>query len=229
MKKTAAKAFRDTIPVLMGYVVLGIGFGILLEDRGYSFIWAFLMSLSIYGGSMQFAAVDLLSGGASLITTAVMTVVINARHFFYGISMLDKYKRAGKLKPYLIFSLTDETYSIVCSASVPEGMNKEFYYFFVSLFDQLYWISGSVIGGIFGSLIEFNSAGVEFAMTALFVVIFTEQWLSTKEHLPAVIGLAASAACLFVFGADAFIIPSMIAIIIVFALLRNRPGGAEYE
>ncbi len=202
MKKTVSKAFYDTIPIMMGYIVLGFGFGILLEDKGYNFVWAFLMALTIYGGSMQYAAVDLLTSGASLVTAAVMTVAINARHFFYGLSMLDKYKDTGKYKTYLMFALTDETYSVACSAYVPEGINKPLYYFLVSLFDQLYWIIGCVAGGLFGSAVSFNSAGVEFSMTALFVVIFTEQWMSTKNHLPAVIGVISSALCLLVFGAD---------------------------
>lgn len=222
MKKTVVRAFRDSIPVLMGYLVLGFGFGILLQDKGYHVGWAFLMSLTIYGGSMQYAAVDLLSSGAALLTTAVMTVVINARHFFYGISMLEKYKQAGRFKPYLIFSLTDETYSLLCSAYLPEGLNKKQYYFFVSLFNHFYWICGGVLGAWFGSLISFNSAGIEFSMTALFVVIFVEQWMNEKRHLPAVIGVLVSVICILIFGADNFIIPAMIAISLLLALLRSR-------
>jgi len=222
IKKTIKKAFKDTIPVFMGYLVLGFGFGILLQDKGYHFGWAFLMSLTIYGGSMQYAAVDLLSSGASLITTAVMTVIINARHFFYGLSLLDKYKGAGKYKPYMIFGLTDETYSLACSAYIPNGMKKEQYYFFITLFDHMYWILGGVLGAVFGSLVEFNSAGVEFSMTALFVVIFTEQWINSKDHVPALVGVITSVVCLLIFGADKFVIPAMIAIILVLSAIRKR-------
>lgn len=227
LKKTAAKALKDTVPVLIGYLVLGFGFGILLQDRGYNFCWAFLMSLTIYGGSMQYAAVDLLSGGATLITTALMTIAINARHFFYGLSLLDKYKDTGKFKPYLIFSLTDETYSLICSSYVPKEMSKKKYYFFVSLFDQIYWIAGSVLGGIFGSVVSFNSAGVEFSMTALFVVIFVDQWLNCKNHFPAVTGAAASAVCLLIFGADGFIIPSMAVITAVLSFAGRKERAAD--
>ncbi len=222
LKKTISKAFKDTIPVFMGYLVLGFGFGILLQKEGYHFGWAFLMSLTIYGGSMQYAAVDLVSQGASLITTAIMTIIINARHFFYGLSLLEKYKSAGKYKPYMIFALTDETYSLVCSSYVPDGMKKEQYYFFVSLFDHIYWILGGVLGAVFGSLVSFNSAGVEFSMTALFVVIFTEQWLNSSDHIPAIVGVATTLVSLLIFGSDAFIIPSMIAIVLVLSIIRKR-------
>ena len=220
-KSTLRLAFRASIPVMAGYLVLGLGFGVLLQNQGYGFLWAFLMSLTIYAGSMQYAALDLISGGASLITTALMTLMINARHFFYGLSMLDKYQGAGTAKPYLIFSLTDETYSLVCS-QVPEGADKRGYYLLVSLFDQLYWITGSVLGGLLGPILPFDSTGMDFAMTALFVVIFVEQWLSAKNHLPAILGLGISAICLVLLGPSRFVIPAMVLITLALALLRGR-------
>ena len=218
-KKTITLAFKASLPVMAGYIVLGIGFGVLLADKGYNFIWAFLMSLSIYAGSMQYAAIDLISGGASLITTALMTLMINARHFFYGLSMLDKYKGVGKKKPYLIFALTDETYSLVVSP-VPEGCNEKNYYFFVSIFDQIYWITGSVLGGLLGPLLPFDSTGMDFAMTALFVVIFVEQWQSAKSHIPALLGLGITLVCLIILGPTAFVIPSMVLITLALSALR---------
>lgn len=219
-KKVFLHAFKASLPVMAGYIVLGIGFGVLLADKGYNFIWAFLMSLTIYAGSMQYAALDLISGGASIITTALMTLMINARHFFYGLSMLDKYKGMGKRKPYLIFGLTDETYSLVVSPA-PEGCDEKRYYFLVTLFDQIYWVLGSVLGGLLGPLLPFDSTGMDFAMTALFVVIFVEQWQSAKNHIPALLGLGITLLCLILLGPTAFVIPSMVLIILALAALRN--------
>ena len=169
-------AFLKTIPVLTGYVFLGIGFGILLQKSGYGVVTALAMSVFIYAGSMQYVAVGLLTSGASLLTTALTTLMVNARHLFYGISMLDKYKGTGKLKPLLIFWLTDETFSINCSAEIPQGVSKTAFYMWVSGLDYLYWVGGSVLGAAVGSLITFNTAGLDFALTALFTVIFVSQW-----------------------------------------------------
>lgn len=220
-QKTFRLAFRATLPVMAGYLVLGLGFGVLLQNQGYSFLWAFLMSLTIYAGSMQYAALDLISGGAGLITTALMTLMINARHFFYGLSMLDKYQDTGKARPYLIFSLTDETYSLVCTPAPPEA-DETRYYLMVSLFDQFYWITGSVLGALLGPVLPFDSTGMDFAMTALFVVIFVEQWLSTKSHIPAILGVIISVIFLILLGPARFVIPSMLGITLCLALLRGR-------
>lgn len=225
-------AFIKSLPVMAGYIVLGIGFGILLKKAGYGLIWAFLMSLTIYAGSMQYVAVSLLTSGASLLSVALTTLMVNARHLFYGISMVDKYKDAGARKPYLIFALTDETYSLLCGDDYPEGADPHWYSFFISLFDQCYWIVGSVLGSILGTVVTFNTAGIDFAMTALFVTVFVEQWLTTKNHLPAITGLLCSVGCLVIFGADNFLIPTMIAITIVLSLCKNmmdREGGASHE
>ena len=229
-KKAIQAAFPRTIPVMAGYLVLGIGFGILLESKGYSFLWAGLMSLTIYAGSMQYVAVDLLSGGASLISAALMTLVLNARHLFYGLSMLEKYRSIrGPRKAYLIHGLTDETYSLLCSTDPPQGVDKERFYFWTTLLDQCYWLAGSVIGGLLGQVIPFDTTGIDFAMTALFVVIFTEQWLSNTNHVSALVGLGASVVCLMISGADNFIIPAMIAIALLLMLLRPWIGGGEGE
>lgn len=219
--KTISLAFRASLPVMAGYLVLGLGFGVLLQAQGYGILWSLLMSTTIYAGSMQYAALDLISGGASLITTALMTLMINARHFFYGLSMLDKYQDTGKRKPYLIFALTDETYSLVCS-QVPAEAEPKSYYFWVSLLDQLYWIAGSVLGSLLGSVLPFDSTGMDFAMTALFVVIFVEQWLSAKSHIPALLGLGISLICLLILGPDRFVIPAMVLITLVLATLRKK-------
>lgn len=225
-KTTAKKAFINSLPVMAGYLCLGTGFGVLLESNGYSFLWAILMSLTIYAGSMQYVAVDLLSGGATLITTALMTLMVNARHLFYGISMLENYKDMGRIKPLLAFTLTDETYSLVCSKELlPDGIDEKKYYLFLSLMNQGYWVAGSAVGGLIGAAISFNTTGIEFAMTSLFVLIFVEQWENAKSHAPAVIGILCSLGCLVIFGAGSFLIPSMISITI--ALLVLKKGGAK--
>lgn len=215
-------AWKRSLPVMAGYIVLGMGFGILLTSKGYSVVWVFLMSLLIYAGSMQYVAVDLLAGGASLISAALMTLMVNARHLFYGISMIDRYKGTGRKKPYLIFSLTDETYSLVCSGDVPAEIDQKKYFFWVSLLDQSYWVIGSTLGGLIGSMLTFNTAGIDFSMTALFIVVFIEQWKSTRNHASALIGVTVSLVCLLIFGEDNFLIPSMVAITAVLTLLRGR-------
>ena len=216
MKKTARQAFVDTIPVLTGYLVLGFGFGIILKANGYGVFVAFLMSFFIYAGSMQYVAIGLLAGGASLVVLVFTTLMVNARHLFYGISMLEKYKKTGKRKPYLIFTLTDETYSLVCNDDLripTEERNN--YYFFVSFFDHMYWVTGSVLGAVMGTIVKFNSEGIDFALTALFLTVFIEQWLSSKKHSPAIIGVVVSVICLILFGKDNFLIPTMMGISLV--------------
>lgn len=216
---------------MAGYIVLGIGFGILLKDAGYGLFWSFLMGLTIYAGSMQYVSVSLLTSGASLITVALTTLMVNARHLFYGLSMIEKYKGAGKKKPYLIFSLTDETYSLLCGDDIPDGAHRHRYQFFVSLFNQCYWILGCVLGSLVGTIFRFDTAGIDFSMTALFVTVFVEQWLTTKNHWPAIIGLAASVLCLGIFGADNFLLPTMVSISLALLLMNHteKVGGEDRE
>lgn len=219
---TARKAFINSLPVMAGYICLGIGFGVLLQSAGYGFLWAILMSVFVYAGSMQYVAVDLLSGGATLISTALMTLMVNARHLFYGISMLESYKDVGKLKPLLAHTLTDETYSLVCSRELlPEGIDEKKYYVLLSMMNQCYWVLGSALGGLLGEVIPFDSTGIEFAMTALFVLIFLEQWEGAKSHIPACIGILCTLGCLIIFGTESFLIPSMICISAALILLRK--------
>ena len=224
-KNLLRTAFLDTVPVMTGYVFLGFGFGILMQQSGFGVLWAGAMSLFIYAGSMQYVAVSLLTSGASLLTCALTAFVVNARHLFYGISMVDAYKGAGKKKPYLIFGLTDETYSLVSQLQIPEGVSPRDYCFLVTLFDQIYWVFGTVLGSLAGTLLPINYEGVDFALTALFVTIFVEQWLSTKNHGPAIVGVAATVLCLILFGADVFLIPSMV--IIAACLVIMRKTGKE--
>ncbi len=219
-RKLIKQVIIKTIPVMTGYIVLGFGFGILAEKAGYGVGWALAMSVFIYAGSMQYLMVSLLTSGASVISTALATLMVNARHLFYGVSMIERYKGAGKKKPYLIFALTDETYSLVCSGDTPEGANPHLYYFLVSFCDQIYWIIGSVLGALAGSAITFNTAGIDFAMTALFVTVFVEQWLTADSHIPAVAGVIITVICLVLFGGDLFLIPSMF--LILTCLLAGR-------
>lgn len=218
--KAVKMAFVSTIPIFAGYIMLGIGFGILLSEKGYGPIWALFMSIFMFAGSMQYVGVDLLASGASLISSAIMTVLVNARHLFYGISMIDKYRGAGAKKFYMIFGLTDETYSLLCEAKVPDDVDRHTYSFFVTLFDHFYWITGCVLGAVIGTVVPFEFKGVEFVLTALFVSIFTEQWLSTKDHAPALIGALSTAVCLLIFGSENFLIPSMLVIIASLSVLK---------
>ena len=216
------KAFLKTIPVLAGYIVLGMGFGIMMNDAGFSLGFSLAMSLFVYAGSMQYAGVSLLASGASVITTALMTVLINARHLFYALAMVVKYRGAKWEKPYLIFALTDETYSLVCDGEYPEGEDPYAYWFFISLFDQLYWVLGTLLGGIVAGSFAFDSSGIDFAMTALFVSTFTEQWLTNENHIPAMTGVVVTVLCRLLFGTDIFLIPSMIIITSVLLAVRRR-------
>lgn len=222
-KHPVKQAFLSTIPVLAGYLVLGFGFGIVMEASGFSLWLAVAMSLFIYAGSMQYAAIGLLAGGASLITIGLTTLAVNARHLFYGISMLDKYRNTGAGKPYLIFALTDETYSLVCSDTLPVSQeNRKKYYFFTSLFNHIYWISGTALGALTGSLLAFNTAGIDFSLTALFLTVFLEQWLTAKRHTPALVGVIASLGCLLIFGAEKFLIPAMLIIALILCLMKEE-------
>lgn len=216
------QAFIKTVPVMAGYVVLGAGFGILLRNAGYGVLWAFAMSLFIYAGAMQYVGVSLITGGASIFTTALTTVMVNARHLFYSISMVDRYKDAGKYKPYMIFGLTDETYSLLCDGKTPEGADPAYYRFLVSIFNQSYWVTGSVLGSLLGTVLPFSTEGIEFSMTALFIASFTGQWMSTGDHIPALTGLLSTLVCLVLFGPDRFLIPAMLLITLVLTLLRSR-------
>ena len=225
------QAFIKSLPVMAGYVVLGIGFGILLRGAGYGVLWAFAMSAFIYAGSMQYVGVSLLTGGASILTTALTTFMVNARHLFYSISMVDRYKDAGKYKPYMIFALTDETYSLLSDGEDPFGDEEalNMYRFWVSLFDQSYWVTGCVLGSLLGAVIPFSTKGIEFSMTALFIASFTEQWLTTRDHLPALTGLLSTLVCLVIFGAERFLIPAMLLITLILTLVRGRYGEKGTE
>ena len=219
-KETFKEALKDSLNILPGYIVLGIGFGVLLKARGYGFAMCLFMSGLIYAGSMQYVGIDLLSNGASLITAFFMTIMVNIRHIFYGVGMLKEYGSLKKHKAYNIFALTDETFSIVCN----KKDRDEDYYFYLSLLNHLYWISGSLIGNVLGDIIPFNYTGIDFSMTALFIVIVISQWENSRDHLPVILSFIISVICLLIFGSNDFLIPSMIGIILSLFILRKIRG-----
>lgn len=230
MKKHALRiAFRDTLPVLTGYLFLGVGFGILLSENGYGMGWAFFTSLFMYAGSAQYLTVSLLMNHASLLSTAFAILLVNARHIFYGISLVDTYKDTGRKKPYLIFALTDETYSLVTQNQPPAGVSKAQYCFLISALDHIYWICGCVLGSAVGALLPIQLEGIEFVLTAMFVTIFVEQWLSGKDHRPAVIGVMSTALCLLLFGKELFLIPAMAAIALLLTLMKKTARRTTHE
>ena len=216
--KALKAAFPHTIPVFTGFTFLGIAYGILMDIKGYGVGWTVLMSVLAFAGSAQYMAITFLTSVFNPVHALLMTLMVNARHLFYGISLLDKYRDTGKLKPYLIFGLCDETFSIVCSAEPPDGINRKWFMFFITILDHGYWVLGSAIGGILGTLVSFNTKGLDFVLTALFVVIFVGQWKAQKNHKPAIIGVLCSVICLVIFGQNNFIIPSMIAILAILTI-----------
>ena len=213
-------AFPKTIPIFAGFWFLGLTYGIYMHTAGFSFWYPMLMSLTIFAGSVEFVAVNLLLGAFNPVQAFVMALMINARHLFYGISMLDRYNGTGWKKFYLIFGMCDESFSINYTAEIPPDVDRGGFMFFVALLNHLYWFTGATLGGIFGSLIQFNTEGLEFVVTAMFVVIFLEQWLKEQRHTSSLLGLALSLLCLLAFGAERFIIPAMLAILGVLTLLR---------
>lgn len=219
--QAARCAFPYTIPIFAGFWFLGLTYGIYMNVSGFSFIYPMLMGLTIYGGSLEFVAVEMLLSPFAPVQVLLMALMIQARHLFYGISMLDKFKGTGLKKIYLIFGMCDESFSINYSAKIPENIDRGWFMFFVTLFNQFYWVLGAASGGILGSFISFNTEGLDFVLTAMFVVIFLDQWLKEKRHDTAIIGIAVSTLCLFIFGADSFMVPTMICILFLLTVFRK--------
>lgn len=221
-------AFPFTIPILAGFLFLGMTYGILMKVSGFGVGLTLAMSLTVFAGSMQFVAVDLLPAAFRPLDTLLLALMMGARHLFYGISMLERFRGTGWMKPYLIFGMCDESFSINCAAEPPPGVDRGWFMFFVTLLDQLYWVVGSLLGNLFGALITFNTEGLDFVMTAMFVVILLEQMKQEKNRLAALLGLGLSALCLVLFGAEAFMIPAMLAILGALLLCR-RPLEKRFE
>lgn len=214
-------AFPYTIPVLTGYLFIGIAFGVMYQEKGYNFLWAALMSILVYAGSGQYLAVNFFVPGVSFFQVIFMTFMVNVRHIFYGLSLLERFSKMGKQRLYMIFSLTDETYSLYFITKVPKDVDENKFLLAIALLDQSYWVLGSVIGALAGSLIPFDAKGIDFAMTALFLVIFVEQWLDSRQHIPALTGVGCALLCLVIFGKDNFILPAMICIMILLLSCRK--------
>ncbi|MCI9469196.1 MAG: branched-chain amino acid transporter AzlC [Oscillospiraceae bacterium] len=227
-RRAFSAAFPHTIPILAGFLFLGISYGLYATAAGFDFWYPILMAVVIFGGSLEFVAVEMLLGIFAPAQTLIMALMIQARHLFYGIAMLEKYKGTGWKKVYLIYGMCDESFSINCSAEIPEGVDKGWFMFFVTLLNQLYWVCGTAVGAVLGSVISFDLNGLEFVMTAMFVVIFLDQWLKEKKHYTGIIGVAASAVCLLAFGADSFMIPTMTCILCLLTVFRGpieKAGG----
>lgn len=222
MKRKALKAaFPYTLPIFAGFWFLALAYGILMNVNGFSFVYPMFMSMLIYGGSLEFIAVSMLMSTFAPLTTLTVTLLVQARHLFYGITMLDRFKGMGWKKPYLIFGMCDETFSINYTADIPEDVDRGWFMFFVTLLNQIYWVSGATIGGIIGSLLKFNTKGLDFVMTAMFVTIFMNQWMKEKKKYTGLIGIGGSLLCLLLFGADAFMLPAMLVILLLLTAFRK--------
>ena len=218
-KQAAFKAaFPLTLPICAGFLFLGISYGFLMSSKGFSILYPFFMSLFIFAGSMEFLTVNLLLSAFSPLSAFFLAILVNARHLFYGISMLDKFKGVGKKKYYLIFGMCDETFSINCSAKIPADIDKGWFMFFVTLLNHIHWVAGATIGAVLGKFLTINTEGIDFVLTALFLVIFLNQWLETKNHLPALVGLFSALLCLLLFGAEQFMLPAMALMLLIFLL-----------
>lgn len=223
MRRNALKAaFPCTIPIMTGFIFLGAAYGIYMNASGFSFVYPLFMSMLIYGGSLEFVAVEMLLSPFAPLQVFIMALLIQARHLFYGLSMLDKFKGLGWKKFYLIYGMCDETFSVNYTADIPEDVDKGWFMFFVTLLNQFYWVASATTGGIIGSLLKVNTDGISFVMTAMFVVIFMDQWLKENQHISSLIGLGVSLICLLIFGADSFMIPTMITIVVLLTVLRHR-------
>ena len=226
-KKAFRRAFPYTIPVLTGYLFIGIAFGVMYAEKGYSFLWAILMSVMVYAGSGQYLAVNFFVPGISFVQVIFLTFMVNVRHIFYGISLLEKFNKMGIKRWYMIFGLTDETYSLLCTTNVPKDVDENKFLFAISVMDHSYWVLGSAIGAIAGTVLPINSEGIDFAMTALFVVIFIEQWMDRKNRVPEIIGVIVAIVALILFGASNFVLPAMLAIVALLFVGRKKLGKEE--
>lgn len=230
-KRDVLAAFQTSLPIMVTFVVLGTGYGILMQKHGFGPLWSFLSGIVIFSGTVQFVSISFLSGG-SVIMAAVTAFMVAARHIFFSISMIGRYRQEGKRKWYLYYALCDETYAMLSTDQTPEGINVSAYRFFVTLFDQSSWVLGSFLGGWIGTLLKFDSTGIDFAMTALFTTVFIQQWIDSKCHIPAILGVATTLLCRLLFGRDLFLIPAMIIIIVTLTLMRGRieaEGGEAHD
>lgn len=228
MRRKALKAaFPCTIPIFTGFWFLGLAYGVYMKVSGFSFVYPMLMSLLIFGGSLEFVTVEMLLSPFAPLQVFLMALLIQARHLFYGISMLGKFKGTGWKKFFLIFGMCDETFSVNYTAEIPEDVDKGWFMLWVTFLNQFYWVSAATTGGLIGSLLKFDTTGISFVMTAMFVVIFLEQWLKEKNHVSSLVGIAVSVLCLIFFGEDSFMLPTMAAIVLLLTLSRKKLEPVE--
>lgn len=220
-KRAVTAALHTSLPIIVTFLVLGTGYGILMQKHGFGPAWSLLAGIVIFSGTAQFVSVPMLSG-SPVIMAAVTALMVSARHIFFSISMIGRYRHEGKKKWYLFYALCDETYAVLSKDDGPDDVHTGTYRFLVTLFDQSAWVAGSFLGGLLGNLLTFDSTGIDFAMTALFVTVFIQQWIDSKCHIPAVLGLAATLLCRLVFGKDLFLIPAMIIILITLTVMRGK-------
>lgn len=224
-------AFPFTIPVLTGYLFIGIAFGIMMQEKGYSFLWSILMSCLCYAGSGQYLAVQFFAPGVNFLTIVFMEFMLNIRHIFYGLSLLERFSKMGKKRWYMIFSLTDETYSLFFVTKTPKGVDESAFLFAIAILDQSYWIIGSALGGLIGSILPFEAKGIDFAMTALFVVIMVEQWMDARNRRGVILGVLCAVIALHIFGTANFILPTMLCVMLILLLFKKQfdTTGEEVE
>lgn len=228
-KKELIYAFKKTLPILFSYLFLSMAFGIMMKQAKLSFIWAYLISATIYTGAFQFVIVPFLSSRSNVLTVVLTAIAMNSRHIFYGFTFVEEFKKMGKRYLYMIFSLTDETYSLDCSLNVPDDINREDILFYIALFSRIYWLIGTSVGALLGRIIPFDFEGIDFCMTALFITIFVDQWRNTKNHIPAIIGLVSSLLFMFICGKDSFILPAlMLSTALLMIFRKNIDEGRKY-
>ncbi|MBE6968686.1 MAG: branched-chain amino acid transporter AzlC [Ruminococcaceae bacterium] len=225
-KKAFLAAFPHTIPIFVGFLFVGVSYGLLMKSQGFPLIYPLMMGIIIFAGSMQFVTVGLLLAPFNPVYAFFLTLMVNARHLFYGVSLLDKYRDTGWMKPYLIYGLIDESFSLNCAVSAPEGVDQNWFIFFISLLNHIYWLFGSCLGSVLGDLIHINTTGIDFVMTALFVVLFINQWKEADDHRPALAGVGCTVLSLFVFGSERFMLPAMGGIVIFFLWLMRKEAKA---
>lgn len=221
-QKAFKTALPHTIPICAGFMFIGLSYGFLMSSKGFSFWYPMFMSMLIFAGSMEFVTVNLLLTAFNPLYAFFMTLMVNARHLFYGIAMLDRFSNDRLKKLYLIFGMCDESFSINCTTKIPADVDKDWFMIFVTLLNHVYWVVGSTLGGLMGSFVNFNTQGIEFVMTALFVVIFLNQWFSTENHIPAIIGVGVSIFCLAIFGPEKFMLPAMALVIFCFSIKKVK-------
>lgn len=228
-KKAMRRAFPYTVPVLAGYLFIGAAFGVMFADQGYNVLWAVLMSVVVYAGSGQYLATNFFVPGISILQAVFLTLMVNIRHVFYGLSLVDRYNRFGRKRWYLIFGMTDETYSLICTTGVPDDVDEEKFLLSITLLNQLYWIVGTAIGSLTATVIAFDSTGIEFAMTALFIVMFMELWYMRSNRPAELIGMLSAVLCLALFGASNFVLPTMVLMVAVILLGRKKLDRTEAD